>query len=182
MKETNNNKNFFKGFKLYTDVYKAGSMISLANAKHLQLVLKNVGWRLATLTLLSTREVSRFTLIHNFGVYLLRLYKRHGSTYVVKFLKASQLALQKKIAGQPLSSLREIEPDYPLPRLSKSGLPLCIKENDRSSICVGSVRIIRFWLSIFSLYRVLETEFKPKLNTITDPFVGNESELLRFNE
>jgi hypothetical protein len=36
-------ENFFSNLKLYSDIYKAGSMISLSNAKHLKLVLKNVG-------------------------------------------------------------------------------------------------------------------------------------------
>jgi hypothetical protein len=35
--------NFFKNLKLYSDVYKAGSEISLSNEKHLKLVLKNIG-------------------------------------------------------------------------------------------------------------------------------------------
>jgi hypothetical protein len=37
------NNLFFSGLKLYSDVYKAGSMISLSNEKHLKLVLKEIG-------------------------------------------------------------------------------------------------------------------------------------------
>lgn len=64
--------------------------------------------------------------------------------YVIKFLKSCQLAIQKKIAGQPFLSLREIEPDLPLPRLSRSGLPYFIKLGDRSAIVRGSLTVIRF--------------------------------------
>jgi hypothetical protein len=64
--------------------------------------------------------------------------------YVIKFLKASQLAVQKKLAGSPFESLRELEPDLPLPRLSRSGLPYLIKLSDRSAIVRGSVKVIRF--------------------------------------
>jgi hypothetical protein len=107
--------------------------------------------------------------------------KAHGEVYTVKYLKASQLAIQKKIAGQPLKSLREVEPDYPFPRLSKSGLPSIIGTVDRSSICNSSFRIIRMYLSIFSIYRVIKLPFTPKLNTITDSYTGSEMHLNDFN-
>jgi len=176
----NNNNSFFSGLKLYSNVYKAGVMVELSNAKHLLALLKNVGNRIGILTLLSGRETNRFTLIHNFGVHLIKLNRLHGPNFVIKYLKASQLAIQKKIAGLPLKTLRELEPDLPLPRLI-NGLPFIIKKNDRQSIRVNSVRIIRFWLSLFSIYRILKMDFKPKLNTITDPFNGNSERLMIFN-
>jgi hypothetical protein len=107
--------------------------------------------------------------------------KNHGEVYTVKYLKACQLAIQKKLAGQPLSSLREVEPDYNFPRLSTSGLPSIIKLTDRSSICNDSYRIIRLYLSLFSLYRVIKIDFKPKLATITDKFSGSYIHLDDFN-
>jgi len=109
------------------------------------------------------------------------MYKNHGDMYVVKYLKACQLAIQKKIAGTPVSSLRELEPDYNFPRLSKSGLPSCINLQDRASICNGSFKVIRFWLSLFSIYRIIKAPFKPKLNTITDSFGGSQIHLDEFN-
>lgn len=68
--------------------------------------------------------------------------RHHGATYVVKYLKACQLALQKRIALDPISSLRDLEPDLPLPRL-KSGLPSVIPVFDRRSILRGSPNVIR---------------------------------------
>lgn len=177
----NNKNNFFSNMKLYTDVYKAGSMISLSNEKHLMLVLKNIGWRIVTLSLLSTKETSRFRMLHNFGVFILKMNKNHGPVYTVKYLKACQLAIQKKLAGQPFSSMREIEPDYNFPRLSKSGLPSVIKTTDRASICNNSFRIIRLYLSLFSIYRIIKIDFTPKLKTITDSFTGSNIHLKDFN-
>lgn len=107
--------------------------------------------------------------------------KNHGEVYTVKYLKACQLAIQKKLAGQPFSSLREIEPDYNFPRLSKSGLPVIIKTVDRASICNNSYRIIRLYLSLFSLYRVIKLPFSPKIETITAPFSGSVDCLDDFN-
>jgi hypothetical protein len=107
--------------------------------------------------------------------------KRHGDVYTVKYLKASQLCIQKYLAGQPFKSMREAEPDYPLPRLSKCGLPSIIKTIDRNNIRSNCYPVIRMYLSLFSLYRVIKIDFKPKLNTITDKFGGQESKLDDFN-
>jgi hypothetical protein len=175
------NNNFFSNLKLYSDVYKAGSMISLSNEKHLKLVLKNIGWRIATLCFMSTKEINRFRLLHTGAVHLLKMVNKHGEVYTVKYLKACQLAIQKKIAGQPLKSLREVEPDYCFPRLSKSGLPSVIKLTDRTSICNNSFKVVRFYLSLFSLYRIVKIPFNPKLKTITDSFNGSHIHLDDFN-
>jgi len=186
MKNTNkilkDSKNiFFSNFKLYKDVYKAGTMISLTNEFHLWSLLKTIGYRIVTMSLLSTKETSRFRMLHNFSKFLIKMTKNHGEMYTVKYLKASQLCIQKKIAGQPFKSMREVEPDYNFPRLSKSGLPSIIRLQDRSSICNNSLRIIRLWLSIFSLYRVIKVPFNPKLSTITEKFSGSHYILDDFN-
>jgi hypothetical protein len=115
-------------------------------------------------------------------MYLIKLRKHHGDMYVIKFLKATQLAIQKKIARTPLKTLREVEPDLPLPRLTTSGLPKIIKLGDRSAIVRGALTVIRYWLSLSSLYRVLKGEFKPKLNTITDPFNGDSNVIGDFQK
>lgn len=168
-----NKSNLFSNLKLYKTIYEAGSLVSLSNEKHLKVVLKEIGMRFVYLSFSRTTDINRIRSLHNFAMYLIKLRKHHGDMYVIKFLKASQLAIQKKIAGSPFSSLREIEPDLPLPRLTASGLPLIIKLSDRAAIVRGSLTVIRYWLSLMSLYRVLKGEFKPKLNTITDPFSGD---------
>jgi len=80
---------------------------------------------------------------HNFGLHILKVNKNHGTLYTVKYLKACQLAVQKKIAGQPLKSLRELEADLPLPRLKRSGLPGIIPKRDGRAICSSSSSVIR---------------------------------------
>jgi hypothetical protein len=69
--------------------------------------------------------------------------RRHGPEFVVKYLKACNLAVSKFLAGEPVSSLRELEPDLPLPRLTKSGLPVIIGTRDRRSLHSNSHRVIR---------------------------------------
>jgi hypothetical protein len=69
--------------------------------------------------------------------------KHHGSVFVIKYLKACQLAVQKAIAKNPMKSLNEIEPDLPLPRLATSGLPRIIPLRDRRAIMNGHSSCIR---------------------------------------
>lgn len=119
------------------------------------------------------KTVNRIRLFHRFGKYLIVMNKRHGSLFVVKYLKAASLAISKVLAGEPLVSLRELEPDLPLPRLSKSGLPVIIGTRDRRSIVSLSHRVVRMYLSLFSLYRVIKVEGELKTKTITDPYSGD---------
>jgi hypothetical protein len=99
--------------------------------------------------------------------------KRHGGEYTVKYLKACNLAISKYLAGEPFKSLREIEPSLPLPRLTKSGLPVIIGTRDRRSLGAKHLGIIRLYLTLFSLYRIISIPGKLKLGTITDGFSGD---------
>jgi hypothetical protein len=106
--------------------------------------------------------------------------RKHGGKYVVSYLKFSQLAIQKAIAGNKLSSLKEVEPSLNLPRLC-SGLPRYIPISDRRAIKSQSVSVIRFWLTLYSVYRVINIPGKIKLSTITDPFSGNNIQLSKVS-
>lgn len=91
---------------------------------------------------------------------------------MVKYLKACSLCLSKFVANQPLKSLRDLEPDMPFPRLV-NGLPAIIGTRDRRSIRSGNNKVIRMYMTLFSVYRVISIPGKLKLNTITDPFTGD---------
>jgi hypothetical protein len=82
--------------------------------------------------------------MYTFFQHILTLRKVHGDEYVVKYLKLSQLVIQKCIAGERISSMRELEPSISFPRLSKSGLPVAIPLQDRRAIMNRSTLIIRF--------------------------------------
>lgn len=66
------------------------------------------------------------------------------------------------------------------PRVSRTsgGLPRIIPKLDRELIRNRNISVIRFWMSLFSLYRVLEINSIVKLETITDP--PKEFNLLAF--
>jgi hypothetical protein len=156
-------------------------LVHLDKEKSLSSLFSRFAHKIISLSLRSSKNVTaRIRLYHKFGRYLFFMNKRHGSTYVVKYLKACNLAISKVIAGQPFKSLRDIEPDLPLPRLSTCGLPVIIGTRDRRSIVQGSTKIIRMYLSLFSLYRIISIESKSKLNTITDSYNGSELYLNMF--
>nr|UPW42248.1 MAG: putative RNA dependent RNA polymerase [Henan mito-like virus 36] len=149
-------------------------LIRLEGDHSLSSLMNTVGWKLIILSLGTIRKAtSRIRLYHKFSTYILVMTRRHGPEFTVKYLKACNLAVSKFLAGQPFKSLRDIEPDLPLPRLSKSGLPVIIGTRDRRSLHANSHRVIRLWLTLFSLYRIIRIPAKAKLNTITDPFSGN---------
>lgn len=123
-----------------------------------------------------TRVSARLRHFNKFLGLILKIHRDHGSLFVVKWLKASHTAIQRYISGVPYRSLREIEPELPLPRLI-NGLPAFIGTMDRKGIRDGHPQTIRLWLSILSFYRVLEAPGKTKLDTIINPFGGDIQEL-----
>jgi hypothetical protein len=120
--------------------------------------------------------------MYTFFHHLLHLRKRHGSVYVVQYLKLSQLAIQKCIAGEKISSMRELDSSISLPRLSNSGLPVIISLSDRRAIMNKTVPVIRFWLTLFSIYRIVKIPGNVKLQTITDPYSGSVEALGRVSD
>nr|BBG56023.1 RNA dependent RNA polymerase [Fusarium boothii mitovirus 1] len=118
------------------------------------------------------RVKDRIRVSHNFLVYLTRMYHNHGSEFTIKWLKSSHVALQKYLGGDKLKSLRDLEPNCPLPRLI-NGCPAYINKRDRSLMREGNSFVSRYWLTQFGIYRVLLGPFKPKLSTITDSYKGS---------
>jgi hypothetical protein len=75
---------------------------------------------------------------------LLSMKKHHGTAFVIKYLKACSVALQRYAGGVPLKTLRELEPSLPLPRLTQNGLPSIIPKRDRILLARGSRSIYQF--------------------------------------
>lgn len=129
---------------------------------------------------LSTGKVSglrnRLVITMNFIKLLVRLKENHGADFTIKWLKCCYVALQKAQANDNLPSLRSLEPSLPMPRLI-NGLPAFIKPADRALIKAGNPSIIRFWSSLFSVYRILKCSYKLKVDTITNPFSGDKEGL-----
>nr|UPW42276.1 MAG: putative RNA dependent RNA polymerase [Inner Mongolia grassland mitovirus 3] len=122
----------------------------------------------------TSQIVNRARTLNNLNLFLLKMYEHHGATLTVKWLKSSHVALQRSLGKDNVTSLRELEPDLPLPRVY-SGLPAFIPKADRIKIRKGDPKTIQFYLTCFSVYRVLVCDFFPKLQTITQPYTGDQS-------
>lgn len=120
-------------------------------------------------------------MLHNFHQHLEIRVKRYGVKATVGYLKHSALILSRFLAGDPVRSYRELDPDSFSPRLKTCGLPSYLGSEDVKSLKSGGTRTARLWLTIFSLYRVIIVPGQAKLNTITDKFSGNTSTLERLD-
>jgi len=156
------------------------SMFSLKDSKGFLSILLKYSWKISSIIFNRVKVVSRVKTIHNFGQFILKMNKCHGTSFTIKWMKASSVALQRFLAGSPYQSLRDAEPSMPLPRLH-NGIPFIIQSQDRRSIRNGNASVIRFWLTLFNLYRIIEGPLSPKLNTITDPYTGQQSILDEFD-
>jgi hypothetical protein len=107
------------------------------------------------------------------------LMKKGGIKFLVIYLKACTSLLQQAIGGQRLTDLT---PFGCRVARSRSGLPRIIPALHRARIRKGEVWVIRFWMTIFGLYRVLAFPGKVKLSTITAPSTFDSSLLYVFSQ
>lgn len=121
------------------------ALVTLENSFELSVLFKRIGWRVISACFSRKGKLpSRIRFLKSFLQHLLKLKRVYGSIYVVRYLKACQLAVQKVIAGTPVSSLKEVGGDLPFPRLDRSGLPRVIPVYDRRLIKGGSTSIVRY--------------------------------------
>jgi hypothetical protein len=103
---------------------------------------------------------------------LSKIQQKQGTKGLVLFLKSSSVALQQACAGYVVKDFAEVGPRI---ARSGSGLPRIIPARHRLLIRnrgPGCYILIRFYLSIFYVYRVLVFPGTVKLNTVTDPGVN----------
>jgi hypothetical protein len=89
-----------------------------------------------------------------------------GSKGTAIYLKTCYLVTQHRAGGMKDQSPWALGANIARTRL---GIPRVINRRHRLLISKGDVGVIRLWLSLFSLYRVLEFKGSLKLKTITDP-------------
>jgi len=96
--------------------------------------------------------------------------RNQGIPGLVKFLKVTSILVQQSIAGYKISDVSSIGP-----RVSRTrgGLPRILPSGIRKEIRLGNTTMIKWVLTILSLFRGLEYITIPKLSTITDPQKGN---------
>lgn len=106
-----------------------------------------------------------------YGAFIFNLYRKGGLKYVCIYLKACSVLLQQAVGGQRIPSTRPLNAAV---SRTKSGLPRVIPALMRARIMNREARVIRLWLSLFNLYRIVEFPGKLKLQTITDPSTARQ--------
>jgi hypothetical protein len=94
------------------------------------------------------------------------LYCGSGMRFTVIYLKACFVLLQQSLGGQ---CLPDVGPFGARVSRTRGGLPRAIPSLHRERIRKGEKLIVRLWLSLFSLYRILDIPGTVKTSTITDP-------------
>jgi len=121
----------------------------------------------------TTRLAWRVQLTKKFFDFVISYNRHHGSAATVKWLKAALVALQKELGQDRMSSMLPLGTVLSHSRLT-NGLPRLIPAKCRKLIRSGDKREIRFWTGLFNLYRIIQIPGNLKLDTITNPFSGNE--------
>jgi len=123
---------------------------------------------------LSSKFISSLTVTL---VELCKISQQQGIRGLVLYLKVAAVILQQASAGHKVPDLTLIGPRV---KRNQSGLPRIIPACHRLVIInrrPGWEYLLRFYLTLFSIYRVIPLRGKVKLNTITDPgVVINKSE------
>lgn len=108
-----------------------------------------------------------------------RLYKHGGMKYLVIYLKACSSMLQQVLGGQ---RLHDLGPFGARVGRTHSGIPSIIPALQRARIRSGCTWTIRFWATLFGLYRILEFPGRVNLSTITKEYGGDHLMTYEFNQ
>jgi hypothetical protein len=92
--------------------------------------------------------------------------RKSGYRFLVIYLKACHTLLQQSVCGQRLS---DTGPFGARVSRTRRGLPTWIPVDYRKRIHNGDKMAIRLWLSLFSVYRVIDIKGRVNLSTITSP-------------
>lgn len=164
-KNNNNIKN--KLFKFATWTYECSKLSDIIRVKagtaltDIFLKIKLIAGGSLSLSLVKSTRLLALTLKD--------IQKRQGIKGLTLYLKSVSVALQQSVSGYIIKDFTAVGPR---PSRTSSGLPRIIPSGHRLIIRnkgPGYLILIRYYLSLFYLYRVLEFKGKVKLNTITDP-------------
>ena len=104
--------------------------------------------------------------IVSFSRFCIKTIRRSGPKGLALYLKACSILLMKYCAKQDLKDLTPLKMRV---SRTKSGIPRIVVPNHRKRIRNGDTSIIRFWMTLFGLYRVLDFKGTFSIKTITNP-------------
>lgn len=110
---------------------------------------------------------SRVKLVCYFAFYVFHLVQHSGLRGAIIKLKASQVLLMQSVARYKVLDITDLK--VRVKRTRGAGIPTIIPAQQRSLIRAKDVPTIRFWMTLFGLYRVLSFPSRVTWSTITDP-------------
>ena len=115
------------------------------------------------------------TCVYTISRTLLRIAKSQGLTGLVKYCKVLSILTQQAAGGYLVKDTTSLGC-----RVSRTsaGLPRIINKAHRASIRKGNAAVLRMYLSIFGLYRVVEIPGKVKIHTITALCLYRQADLM----
>jgi len=159
-------------------------MVSMLNIRHLygRLVPRTLTWsfcvkaevKLAGLLLRAVPLVfgqlsaSLVKVVWGYAKNVRRILRGSGTRGLAIYLKTCYLVTQQVAGGQVVESPWALGGNV---ARTRKGLPRIINPQHRTSILKGDLSILRLWLTLFGLYRVVEFKGALKLRTITNPGV-----------
>lgn len=174
----NKANNLFKVDRLQTRLRQMiGSINGMIIGNYGRPLLKVLLWLPTVLGVKSSIYVVKTLLRYASALNMMR--RRSGMTFVVKYLKACSVLLQQSICGQRLPDAGSL--GARVGRTRGGGLPTLIPVQHREEIRKGNKMIIRLWLSLFSIYRVIDIPGKVNLRSITDPSTADTRLLSEFS-
>lgn len=125
-------------------------------------------------TIGGTVTKSQVLVLITFSRKCFRLARASGFTFLVKTLKAHHTNLQQAIGRTPLNDMTPMGVRF---ARNAKGYPRIIPVLHRTWIAKGSPFHIKLWMSLFSIYRVLEIPGKLSVSSIVDGFTKGTNPL-----
>jgi hypothetical protein len=125
------------------------------------------------------KNIGIVKVLITFASFVYRLMRKGGVRFAVIYLKACSTLLQQSIGGQVIL---DTGPFGSRVSRTRGGLPRVIPAIHRKRIRNGELLIIRLWLSLFALYRVIDLAGKVNLASIRDPSTADLSLEGEFKE
>lgn len=104
--------------------------------------------------------------IISFSRFCLRLRLHRGSKGLAIYLKTCSILLMKLAAGE---KVKDLSPYGCRVACTGSGVPRIIPKIHRKALLASDPRFLRFWLTLFGLYRVLDFRARFSIRTIVTP-------------
>lgn len=123
------------------------------------------------------RSSSLYTSVVHFGGFLLSW--KGGTASLVKYLKVSQIMLMQAVSGTSGTDCRLLGG---VVRRGLGGIPALIPHADRIRIVRGDIVVLRLWLSLLGVYRIMKFEGKASFKTITKPGIDIKDAMASFGE